>query len=182
MKLDFDVDLTNRWWAECLVNPAKMNAWLQKLQRTEISGYDDHIKFLVDFPELTTRQKTILFNIAVDEKKHSNLLIETLMQPRGIEVDPNGEQSLYWDSVLDGVGTFEEYCAANYFGALASFRFGAILAHHDTPDDIKDVLKIILPDEVFHRETLMRLAGEDELVKMKMKHDAAYANLVRGRT
>jgi hypothetical protein len=45
MKLDFDVDLTNRWWAECLVNPAKMNAWLQKLQRTEISGYDDHINF-----------------------------------------------------------------------------------------------------------------------------------------
>jgi hypothetical protein len=69
MKLDFDVDLTNRWWAECLVNPAKMNAWLQKLQRTEISGYDDHIKFLVDFPELTTRQKPF-FSILQSMKRN----------------------------------------------------------------------------------------------------------------
>ena len=42
-----------------------------------------------------------------------------------------------------------------------------------TPSDIKDALRIILPDEQFHRVTLSKLAGQDALERMAIVHDTA---------
>jgi len=173
-----DIEFTKAWWERTVNDPAKLTKWLQKLQRTELSGYDDHIVFMAE-NEVSDRERLILKNIADDELKHSNLLID-LFASRNISVNPDSEPSLYWDYVLSNVKTTAEYCAANYFGeALASYRFEIILGMPQTPSDIREVIGKVLPDEIFHRETLMRLAGEESIEKIKIFHENAYQKLIR---
>ena len=152
---------------------------VQKLQRTEISGYTDHIDFMQNF-KVTDRERLILTNIAEDEQKHSNLLI-AMFDDRGIPVVSKGEESSYWAAVLAGIDSVPSYCAANYFGeALAAYRFEIIHEMPETPSDIKEVIGKVLPDEIFHRETLSRMAGEEVMASMKAIHDAAYERLLHG--
>ena len=171
-----EVEFTKQWWLRTINDPIKLTAWLQKLQRTELSGYTDHVDYMAA-NVVSDRERRILLNIAEDELKHSELLID-LMSVRGIEVVPDGEQSHYWDMVLANVSNTAEYCAANYFGeALAAYRFEIILGMQETPEDIRFVISKALPDEIFHRETLMRLAGDDAIQTIKAYHAAAYTKL-----
>lgn len=127
---------------------------------------------------VSEREALILTNIANDEKKHSDILIE-LFQERKIELVKVGPDSTYWEEMLAYVPSTAHYCAANYFGeALAAFRFEVIAEMPETPEDIKGFIRKALPDEIFHRETLRRLAGEEVLVEMKQRHDEALARLL----
>lgn len=172
-----EVDFTKNWWLSCLANPEKLKLWLQKLQRTELGGYLDHHNFLADH-EADPKIRQTLFNIADDELKHSGLLVD-MFQERQIAVVPNGVQSTYWEEILENTNDVKLYCAANYFGeALAAFRFQVIVGMDETPSDIRGVINKLLPDEVFHREALQRLAGPDALSVMKGIHDSALAKLL----
>lgn len=171
-----DIEFTKAWWLRTVNDNERLIPWLQKLQRTELSGYQDHIDYMAAH-EVTERERLILTNIAGDELIHSQLLIG-LFADRGIPVVPEGVQSSYWDDVLANIDTTAEYCAANYFGeALASYRFEIILSMEETPSDIRYVIGRALPDEIFHRETLQRLAGEEAIAKIKAVHDEAYTRL-----
>lgn len=173
-----NTQFTKNWWLSCIADDAKMAKWLQKLQRTELGGYDDHINYMANNRQYTLREEAILTNIAHDELKHSGLLI-ILMNERKIQVEPVGVDSTYWEDIMKGVSSFKEYCGANYYGeALAAFRFEVIESMSETPSDIKEVIRKVLPDEIFHRETLQRLAGEETLTKMKIIHDTAYNKLI----
>jgi len=171
-----DIEFTKQWWQRTVANEEKLILWLQKLQRTELSGYTDHIEYMANH-SVTERERKILTNIAEDELKHSDLFID-LFKDRKIEVVPDGEQSGYWDDVLSKVTNMSEYCSANYFGeALASYRFEIILGMEETPSDIRYVIDRALPDEIFHRETLMRLAGEETIERFRKHHADAYFKL-----
>lgn len=170
------IEYTKTWWHSCINDHAKMGAWLQKLQRTELGGYTDHIEFM-DRNIVGAREKLILTNIAHDELKHSSFLIEVLIA-RNLEVKPEGPNSTYWDSILSHVNSVRQCCAANYYGeALASERFEIIRSIKETPWDVKAFIDFALPDEIFHRETLQRLAGEEALTKFKAYHDDGLRNL-----
>jgi hypothetical protein len=172
-----NIQFTKDWWLRCINDDAKMTKWLQKLQRTELGGYTDHIEYMANNLQYTLREETILTNIAHDELKHSGLLI-MLMNERNIKIEPVGIDSTYWKNILAGVSNFKEYCGANYYGeSLAAFRFEVIESMPETPSDIREVIRKVLPDEIFHRETLQRLAGEETLVKMKIIHETAYNEL-----
>lgn len=171
-----DIEFTKDWWTRTVADNDKLTKWLQKLQRTELGGYQDHIDYMSTH-EVTDRERKILTNIAEDELVHSGLLV-AMFEERGIAVVPEGVQSTYWDDVLTDVSSTAEYCAANYFGeALASYRFELILGMPNTPEDIRYVISRALPDEIFHRETLCRMAGEEAVAKIKVVHDAAYLKL-----
>lgn len=179
MTTDEQVLFTQAWWRRCLADPAKLDVWLQKLQRTELGGFTDHIEFINKHPELTPRERTILKNVADDELKHSGLLID-LMRERRIPVTVAGGDSGYWGAMLADANTFSAYCAANHYGeALAAFRFEVIQAMPETPADIRYFLDRALPDEQFHRETLRRLASEDDLIRYGQLHAEAAARLRR---
>ncbi len=171
-----DIEFTKAWWVRVVSDNDRLVPWLQKLQRTELGGYTDHVDWMAK-NAVTERERLILTNIAQDELKHSELLID-MFNDRGIEVVTDGPQSTYWSEVLATVQDTSDYCAANYFGeALASYRFEIILSMDETPADIRYVIGRALPDEIFHRETLQRLAGEEALERMKVVHDAAYGRL-----
>lgn len=171
-----NIRFTQDWWLRTINDTSKLTRWLQKLQRTEFGGYQDHIDYMAA-NSVTEREQLILTNIAEDELKHSNLLID-LFAGRGIAVDANGENSTYWDEILSHVNSTAEYCAANYFGeSLAATRFEIIQDMSQTPSDIREVIRQVLPDEIFHRETLKRMAGDEVIARMQTLHDAAYQRL-----
>lgn len=176
-----DPDITRNWWLSCIADEAKLARWLQKLQRTEYSGYTEHADFMAA-NDLTARQIKILTNIAEDELEHSGLLIN-VMGSRGISKEPEGAPSTYWDDMLAEATTMDSYCAANYFGeALAADRFNIIIGMEETPNDIRRVISQLLPDEIFHRETLFRIAGPDALATASTNHDIAFRRLISART
>jgi hypothetical protein len=175
--MNVDKDFTQAWWLRCLADPVKLTAWLQKLQRTELGGYNDHVEFM-SHNKVSDRERQILTNIAHDELNHSKLLVD-LFADRKIAVVPDGVQSTYWDEVLGSVNSVPEYCAANYYGeALAAWRFEVIAEMPETPADIREFIWRALPDEIFHRETLRRLAGEVALGVVGAVHEQAYGRLV----
>lgn len=175
-----EIEFTKTWWSAVCKDPARFAKWLQKLQITEIGGYTDHVDFLKSGIGYDERSKTILMNIADDEMKHS-LILRGLMGCRGIEViEPTMETcSSYWTYMNQQYDDLRTYAAINHFGeALAADRFEIILEHPDTDIDVRFALRSILPDEIFHRETLQRMAGEAALAKMKTHHDLAFGKLI----
>lgn len=176
-----EIDFTKAWWVNVTNDTTKFSKWLQKLQVTEISGYQEHVDYLSNHT-VSKRSALILMNVAEDELKHSNILLE-LMADRKIEpvLEKNKEvTSSYWDTMNSTVLSFEDYCAVNHFGeGLAAARFEIILGHENTPHDIKEALRMILPDEVFHRETLLRLSSEESLAAAAAHHRRALNALMR---
>lgn len=185
--LDEEVKFTQEWWVRTTADESKLLAWLKKLYGTEIGGYDDYQTFMaayvVDpvtgFPmtEAMMRTGLILTNIADDEKKHAGILIDVLAG-RGHTIDPDAPASEYWKTMDSHITDLTTACAANYYGeALAAFRFEVITEMDCTPSDVKEALRIILPDEQFHRQTLKRLAGDETLARFQQIHDDAVAAL-----
>lgn len=163
--IDQEVAFTSAWWSRTLKDEPKLIAWLQKLEQTEIGGYDDYMAFIAAF-DPDERTHKIFTNIAEDEKKHAGIITDVL-SARGFELNPVRVPSTYWMTMNSHIVDLQTAAAVNYFGeALAAFRFEVLIEHHDTPQDIKEMLSIILPDEQFHRETLKRLSGDklDEFV------------------
>lgn len=181
-----EVQFTKDWWLRVLGDQAKLTAWLQKLQITEISGYHDWVNvFIPTYKDsITSRTETILLNIANDELEHSSLLSE-IMKDRGISLGSrmnSANLSAYWDTMYKEIDDLSSACAVNYYGEdLAAFRFEVIAEMPQTPGDIKEFLRIALPDEQFHRETLKRLAGEAAIEKVKVAHERASGALRSGR-
>lgn len=174
----FTKEQTEAWWEGLCATESKLIQWLQKLYKTELGGYIEHLQFLAGAGFVPERTAKILLNIALDELKHAGWLEEVLAE-RGVGL---GEPpvSTYWDTINAAVVSFEDYCAANYYGeALASARFETILSMDCTPLDVRVALMRILPDEKFHMVTLKKLAGPEALVRMLAVHEKALATFAK---
>lgn len=168
----FTVQETQTWWKETIKDKNRLIKFLQKLYRTELSGYTDHLRFMANHGIVDGKTATILSNIALDELKHAHLIKQLLEDRHAFK--PSGAPSLYWLEVNRHVKTLEDYCAVNHFGeGLAAFRFKIIRDMAETPNDIKAAIEIILPDEQFHEVTLKKLAGDQALERMRHAHEQA---------
>lgn len=177
IEIDKEVAFTQAWWRRCCADPAMMETWLKKLERTEISGFYDWRLYQTKF-FMKDKQLQIAENIAQDEKKHSGYLIDLMDSRNIIPLTGNMHVSSYWDELNIQVKDLRTCAAVNYFGeALAAFRFEIIIDMTETPSDIFSVISKILPDEQFHRETLQRMAGENAIALVKPYHEAALLNL-----
>lgn len=177
---DDELQFTKDWWKRCLADPAKLAAWLQKLQITEISGYTDWADVFIPRyrKEINSRTESILTNIALDEMKHSQLLLGLMLERRIKPLETLECQSTYWATMYLCQTDLNTCCAANFFGeSLAADRFEVIESMKETPSDIRDVIARILPDEIFHKVTLKKLAGDEAIETMREAHETAVARL-----
>lgn len=172
----FTLEQTRDWWRLTMADPARFEAWLQKLYVTELSGYTDHLAYLAKQGSIDMKPAQTLLHIALDELKHSDIL-SNLMYHRGI-ARGTPPKSTYWATMNHAVQNLDQYCAVNYFGEeLAAVRFEIIHEMPETPSDLKEALGAILPDEIFHRITLEKLAGVDAIEQMRETHERALATL-----
>lgn len=173
---DVEVAFTNQWWKGVVADEAKLLKWLQKLQQTEIGGYDDYMSFLSLY-KVDERTTKVFTNIAEDEKKHSGLIID-LLESIGSKASVIAMPSTYWDDMNGYICDVKSAAAVNYFGeALAAFRFELIEEHPDTPANVRELIQKVLPDEQFHRETLKRIAGDSILELYSTYHFDAVEKL-----
>lgn len=173
---DQDVIFTQVWWKGVCNDESRLIAWLRKLYATELGGYFDY-QAIIDRFEPDTRTKTILINVAEDEKRHAGLICN-LLEARGYSVESSTPSSEYWKTMNSHITDLKTACAANYYGeALASFRFAVILGMACTPPDVRELIATVLPDEQFHELTLKRLAGKEALAKFESIHKDAVSAL-----
>jgi rubrerythrin len=169
-----EIEFTQDWWRRCLKDDAKLVKWLQKLENTEIQGFHDYMHAMSTMV-CDDRNNRIFSNIANDEFKHSQLLLQ-IFEDRKIEPQSTNQEiaSTYWKTMNAQIVDFDSFCAVNYLGeSLAAFRFEVIAEMAETPSDIKQFLTIALPDEQFHRQTLKRMCSEETLVRIQAVHDEA---------
>lgn len=172
------IEFTQWWWKNLLQDQDRYKSWLAKLTNTEHAGY-------VDYQELNTKFnfaqhgaiQRILLSIADDELRHSQLLIQ-LLDSMGVKHEIAPSVSTYWDTMYNHIVDIHTAAAVNYFGeSLAADRFEILRNHPQTPSDFANALDVILPDEIFHRQSLMRVAGFDTIELLRPHHDTAYQQL-----
>jgi hypothetical protein len=162
---------TIAWWEKLLSDGQKMHKWLQKLRRTEASGYDDNLQAIRDYDISHSGITRILKKTAEDELRHSDLLIKVL-RGRGLEIENEGEDSLYWPEMSKVVNDLDTFAAMCYLGeGLASYRFKIMLNHPGTPADIKEFLSKALPDEMYHEKVFRILTTTDTIARVQNHHE-----------
>lgn len=172
-KHPFTLEQTQDWWRATVKDEGRLAKFLQKLYRTELGGYTEHLEFMSRVGAVDPRTAQIIMNIALDELKHAHIIRELLEDRKAFDVS-TAPASAYWAEVNRHVRTLEQYCAVNHFGeGLAAFRFKVIRDMAETPSDIKRAIETILPDEQFHEVTLQKLAGVPALEQMLHVHNRA---------
>lgn len=181
--MQLDLNKTEKWWIRLCNDEAQMNAWLQKLQVTEIDGYnsnyEDEKTYNKDHDKLVKR---MMLKTGDDEKRHSDLLVK-LIENRGLSIlEDQTPTSIYWETMQKGIYDLNSCCAVYYLGEkLASLRFEFIQKHPLTPKDVLEFINSALPDEQYHAKTYLYLAGEQAIQDMNALHKEAMYKLTGGK-
>lgn len=161
---------SQEWWDEVKKDAAKMNDWLIKQFRGEMTA-NERIGNLIRQYQITDKAKKVLVAIADQEYNHAEW-VYNLLKVRGIDVLLDGAENRYWAQVKDAMEDFETTCAVGaHAEAMRLERINVIVADADTPDDIREVFKKILPEEQFHARAFAELAGEDAIARTKGQHE-----------
>lgn len=176
--MQFDAAFTTAWWEKLLKDDERMVRWLQKLQGTEYSGYQDNRDAAEKWAGDSIAVRNVFIATGDDEMRHSDLLVKVL-QGRGAwpiqEVPPESD---YWNE-MEKVNDSLEACAAIFhFGEqLASDRFEVLYNHPETPVDIREFLHAALPDERHHARVFRKLTNDAALERVLLAHNEAVQNL-----
>jgi tRNA isopentenyl-2-thiomethyl-A-37 hydroxylase MiaE len=166
----FDVEFTKRWWEVLLGDEERMARWLQKLQKTEFSGYADNLAAIDQWAGDNIAAQTVLRATAEDELRHSDLLVEVL-NGRGLSTDSNPPESVYWSEMDKEINDLSSCAAVFHLGEqLACDRFEVLIQHPGTPDDIMGFLKSALPDEQYHARSFRKLTDDVTLSRIIETH------------
>lgn len=174
---NFDTAYTIRWWDALLADDERMARWLQKLQKTEYSGYGDNLAAIDQWAGDNMAAIGILKATASDELKHSDLLVEVL-NGRGLSTETQPPESIYWAEMDKEIIDLKTCAAVFHLGEqLAADRFRVIYNHPGTPKDIMAFLKIALPDEEYHARSFKWLTDDPTLARILLAHQRIVAKL-----
>ena len=173
-----DRDFTNAWWTRVCADNSHMTRWLQKLWQTERSGYDDNRQAAEDWGGGNAAVINIFHRTGDDEMAHAGLLERVLLSRNAWPVPEGIPESDYWMEMDDAITSLETCAAVFHLGEkLAAERFAVLLAHPDTPDDVRWFLEKALPEEEHHARVFLKLTTEEALAQVTIAHDAAVARL-----
>lgn len=152
------------WWSEVLATPGKLEDWLKRQYHSEASAVPRIAKLQdrVERSDIANKEewRWLLTIISQDEAKHATQVAK-LMESRGLVAKILPEhRSKYMKKFQELPDTIEVMTAVAAYAELTSLtRFGAILQHPDTPQDIRQEFTSILFEEEFHHAAFRRLAG-----------------------
>lgn len=157
------------WWEEVLKDEAKLITWLKKQYHGEVTA-SERILVLSEKYCTNSVHKLILSIIAKQERNHASWVAE-LLTARGITPKVMEKEERYWNQTLPGVKDFKTATAvASHAERMRLDRIRVIATHPETPSDIREVFKRILPQEIFHERAFGRMAGSSALEETKGNH------------
>ncbi len=173
-----ELKFTWTWWEGLLADERRLIAWLQKLQGTEFSGYQDNRDAAAKWTVPGSPEERIFITTGDDEMKHSDILVDVLKGRGAWPIETPPPESIYWAKMEEGIDSLERCGAVFHLGEkLAAERFQAIQAHHKTPSDVAHFLRLALPDEQHHARIFRKIAGEAAIIEMQARHDAVVAEM-----
>lgn len=166
---------TAEWLAKILSSKEELHHWLKRQWIGEVGAYyritNVARKYYLN-QELPIGAFDTLQNIAEQEMNHAGW-VRDLLETRGLlgQSDiPSGEEK-YWKPILGSMESFEEIAAAGHHAeAMRLVRIRALCECEGIDEDIRNVFKRILPEEVFHEAAFKRLSSPEALEKMSGKH------------
>lgn len=158
------------WWEETLKDEGKMIAWLKKQYHGEVTA-SERILVLSEKYCGNSVHKLILSIIAKQERNHASWVGE-LLTARGVTPSVLEKEERYWNQTLPGIKNFETAAAvASHAERMRLERIRVIASHPETPADIREVFKRILPEEMFHERAFGRMAGDEALKQTQGNHN-----------
>jgi len=163
-------EFTKTWWKNLCADEDRLIKWLQKLQHTERHGfYDNHdaIERFTD-PMKDKNAIKVLTQTAIDEWRHADLLVG-LIHNRGLAITAP-VKSLYWDEMEKVIVDLDTCMAAFHLAeTLAAWRFEIFYEYENTPNDVKQWLETVIPDEQYHGKIFRKLTSEDTIARIKIE-------------
>lgn len=162
---------SKQWWESVKSDENKINQWLIKQYRGEITAVERIMQFGLKFAE-TERQSKVLHAIAIQEKQHAQWIRE-LLESRNITPMIENAEKRYWAHTLPGIDSFETGAAiASHAEGMRLERIRAIAGDETAPDDIRNVFQQILKDEEWHERAFRELSTADALEATRTNHEA----------
>lgn len=159
------------WWESVKSDEAKINEWLIKQYRGEITAADRILRFAGQYSR-NNQEESILEAIAAQEKQHAQWILE-LLTARGIQPVVENAENRYWAETLPGITDFETGAAvAAHAEGMRLARIRVISSDEDAPSDIREVFKKILKDEEWHERAFTKLSSPEALEATKSNHEA----------
>lgn len=164
--------LTKDWWHECLKNNEKLEHWLVGLYNNEKDAEERFIDFANTYCKDDLSAYNIFRNIAKQEANHA-LLVEKVLLNREIELYyKSPKNGRYWRNTLPCICDKETAAAIGaYAEGLSLARMRIIIKDPNTPQDIKEMFKVIEPEESYHAKILESIATKYGMKNVKDCHD-----------
>lgn len=161
---------SKQWWQEVKNDDDKFNQWLLKQYRGEVTASQRIDAFREQYSD-SEKSSKILQTIAVQERDHASWVLN-LLQSRGLDIPSVTEaEERYWKETLPSIESFETGCAVGaHAEKMRLERIEVICNDDEAPEDIREVFKKILKDEIFHERAFKRLAGEEAMQKTEASH------------
>lgn len=170
--------ITENWWMECLSNKEKLDHWLVGLYNNEKDAEERFISFANTYCINDKESYDIFIEIAEQERNHS-VLVEEILKYRNIKIyEKSTKNGRYWRNTLACVVDKETAAAIGaYAEGLSLRRMRVIIKDKNTPDDIRNLFKIIEPEESYHAKILQKIAKKNGMKNVKDCHDKGLEEL-----
>jgi rubrerythrin len=109
--------------------------------------------------------------IADQEDQHA-FWIGELLESRNIKPELiQNKKERYWEKTLPGIDSWETGCAvAAHAEKMRLERITAICDDNESPEDVKEVFKKILKDELFHEKAFREFSSEQAMLDTMENH------------
>lgn len=153
------IQITKKWWYDCLNNPEKLQHWLVSLYNNEKDAEERFKNFADDYCKNDKEAYDLFYMIADQERNHA-ILVEKIINNRGITLyEKSSKNGRYWRNTLQCICDKETAAAIGaYAEGLSLQRMRVIIRDKNTPQDLIDLFKIVEPEEAFHAKSLEKIA------------------------
>ena len=169
---------TENWWAKCLNDQEKLEHWLVSLYNNEKDAEQRFNDFALTYCRIGSEEFRTFMDIASQEARHAEI-VERVLKNRNIYLyRKSSKDSRYWRNTLPCVCDMKTSAAIGaYAEGLSLSRMRIIIKDPNTPKDLKEMFKIIEPEESYHAKALKTIATTYGMKAVKDCHDKGLEEL-----
>jgi len=164
--------ITESWWTKCLNDKEKLEHWLVALYNNEKDAEFRFTSFGIDYC-YNDKESYKIFMLIAEQERHHAILVDEILKKRNITLyEKSSNNGRYWRNTLPCVCDMQTAAAIGaYAEGLSLKRMRVIIKDQNTPEDLKELFKIIEPEEAYHAKALESIATKYGMKKVKDCHD-----------
>lgn len=170
--------ITEIWWDKCLSDKEKLEHWLVSLYNNEKDAEERFIHFANTYCLNEKDAYDTFMNIASQERNHA-VLVEKILKNRKISLyEKSSKDGRYWRNTLPCICDVKTAAAIGAFAeSLSLNRMRVIINDPNTPEDLRELFKVIEPEESYHAKSLEKIATSFGMKSVKDCHDKGLEEL-----